>query len=48
MEAAGTPVVLRRVPSLIHGFLNTTGINQASYEAVVGIAASWRTLLELT
>jgi acetyl esterase len=48
MEAAGTPVVLRRVPSLIHGFFNTTGINQASYEAVVGIAASWRTLLELT
>jgi acetyl esterase len=47
LEQAGNPVVLRRVPRLIHGFLNTTGINRASYEAAVGIASSWRTLLEL-
>jgi acetyl esterase len=48
MQQAGNAVVLRRVPRLIHGFLNTTGINRASYEAAVGIASSWRTLLELT
>jgi acetyl esterase len=47
LQLAGTPVVLRRVPRLIHGFLNTTGVNRASYEAVVGIASSWRTTLAL-
>ena len=48
LRRAGTPVVLRRVPRLIHGFLNTVGINRASYEAAVGIASSWRTLLGLS
>ena len=47
MRQAGTPVVLRRVPRLIHGFVNTIGINRAAYEATVGVAASFRTLLEL-
>ena len=47
LQQAGTPVVLRRVPRLIHGFLNTTGVNRASYEAVVGIASAWRTTLAL-
>ena len=47
MRAAGVPVVLRRVPRLIHGFINTVGINRASYEATVGVATSFRTMLEL-
>jgi acetyl esterase len=47
MRAAGVPVVLRRVPRLIHGFMNTVGINRASYEATVGIATAFRTMLEL-
>ncbi len=47
MRDAGTPVVLRRVPRVIHAFMNTTGINQASYDATVGIAAAFRTILEV-
>lgn len=48
MRAAGVPVVLRRVPRLIHGFFNTVGINRAAYEATVGVATGFRTMLELT
>ena len=48
LRASDVPVVLRRVPRLIHGFLNTVGINRAAQEAAVGIATSFRTLLELT
>lgn len=48
MRAAGVPVVLRRVPRLVHGFVNTVGINRAAYEATVGIATGFRTMLELS
>jgi acetyl esterase len=48
MRRAGVPVVLRRVPRLIHGFANTVGINRAAYEATVGVATAFRTLLELS
>jgi acetyl esterase len=48
LRAGDVPVVLRRVPRLIHGFLNTVGINRAAREAAVGIATSFRTVLELT
>jgi acetyl esterase len=47
MRGAGVPVVLRRVPRLIHGFMNTVGINRAAGEAAVGVATSFRTMLEL-
>jgi acetyl esterase len=47
LRASDVPVVLRRVPRLIHGFLNTVGINRAAREAAVGIATSFRTVLEL-
>ena len=47
LRASRVPVVLRRVPRLIHGFLNTVGINRGAREAAVGIATSFRTVLEL-
>ena len=48
MRESGVPVVLRRVPRLIHGFFNTVGINRAAYEATVGVATGFRTMLELS
>jgi acetyl esterase len=47
MRAVGVPVVLRRVPRLIHGFFNTVGINRAANDATIGVATSFRTMLEL-
>ncbi len=38
MEAAGTPVTLRRYDSLIHGFINMIGLSSASRAALLEIA----------
>jgi acetyl esterase len=46
LAAAGTPVVLRRFPGMVHGFVSMTGISRAAREALVEIAASTRALLE--
>ena len=45
LREAGVPVVLRRHPSLFHGFLNCGGINRASRAAVLELAGSVRALL---
>jgi len=46
LAAAGNPVVQRRHPSLIHGFINTLGVGTASREALVETAGTLRALLE--
>jgi acetyl esterase/lipase len=43
---AGTPVRVRRAPSLEHGFIHTTGICPAAREAMTAIGREWRTLVQ--
>jgi acetyl esterase len=45
LEAAETPTLVRRYPSLIHGFINMIGISQASRNALVEIAEQVGVLL---
>jgi acetyl esterase len=47
LQEAGVPVVLRRFPGLIHGFLNLVGISCSSLEAVVEIGGAVRALLSV-
>ncbi len=47
MRAAAVPVVLRRFPSLFHGFLNSGGINRTSRDAVLELAGMVRGLLRV-
>jgi acetyl esterase len=42
---AGVPVVLRRFPGLIHGFLNFPGISRSSRDALVEIGGAARAML---
>ncbi len=42
LRAAGTPVVLRRIPGMIHGFINMTAISRSAREAMVEIGAMTR------
>jgi acetyl esterase len=44
LRAAGVPVLERRVPGLVHGFVNMTGVSPASRAAVVEIAGTLRAL----
>ncbi|MCI0689049.1 MAG: alpha/beta hydrolase [Sporichthyaceae bacterium] len=46
LRAAGTPVVLRREPSLIHGFANMIDLSRAARVAMIEIAKQLRDLLE--
>jgi len=45
LRAAGTPVMLRRFPGLIHGFINAAGISRVSRDALIEIAGATRALL---
>jgi acetyl esterase len=45
LREAGSPVILRRVPGLVHGFINMTAINPASHDALVEVAGGVRALL---
>ena len=42
---AGVPVMVRRFPGLIHGFINMTGVSRTSRDALVEIGGATRALL---
>jgi acetyl esterase len=46
LEAAGTPVTLRRFDGLVHGFANMTALSPACRAAVVEIASMLRDMLD--
>lgn len=48
LKAAGVPVIVRRHPELIHGFVNLGGISAAAAGAVAEAAGALRTGLSLT
>jgi acetyl esterase len=45
LEEAGVPVLLRRVPGMLHGFFNMTGISRAAHEAVLTTAGAFAAVL---
>jgi acetyl esterase len=45
LRAAGTPVVLRRFPGFIHGFISAAGISRACRDALIEIAGAARGML---
>jgi cation diffusion facilitator CzcD-associated flavoprotein CzcO/acetyl esterase/lipase len=47
LRAAGTPTVLRRFDTLIHGFFNMTGFHEPSRDAVVAIAGATRVMFDM-
>jgi acetyl esterase len=44
LREAGTPVLLRRFPGLIHGFISAVGVSRISQNAVVEIAGATRAM----
>ena len=46
LRRAGTPVVLRRFDTMIHGFFNMTSIHRPSRDAVIEIADAARALFD--
>jgi acetyl esterase len=47
LRDAGTPVMLRRFPELVHGFVNLAAVNPASHDALVEIGGGVRAALAL-
>jgi acetyl esterase len=45
LRAAGTPALLRRFPSFVHGFIGAAGVSRACRDALVEIAGSTRAML---
>jgi acetyl esterase len=45
LHTAGVPVLLRRFPSLFHGFINSIGASPSSHAALVEVAGMTRALL---
>ena len=48
LRGAGTRVVMIREPALPHGYINMTGVSQASRRATVEIAHTWRDVVAST
>jgi hypothetical protein len=46
LRGAGNRTSLLRVPELIHGFINMTGLSPASHVALVRVAEKTRSLLD--
>jgi acetyl esterase len=44
LRAAGTPALLRRFPSFVHGFIGAAGVSRACRDAVVEIAGATRAM----
>jgi len=47
LRKAGNRVIDWRVPGMVHGFLNLTGLSRTAREVVIGIAGATRTLLSV-
>jgi acetyl esterase len=45
LRAAGTPVLLRRYPGAIHGFVSGVGVSRPAREAVIELAGAMRGML---
>lgn len=48
LQAAGSIAVLRRFPSLIHGFANMTGVSRSAHDAMLEVAGMLRAVLGAT
>ena len=48
LHDAGVPVLVRRFPGLIHGFINMTGVSRTSRDALVEVGGAARALLRST
>jgi acetyl esterase len=46
LSEAGVPVLLRRIPGMLHGFFNMTGMSRDAHGAVLATAGSLAALLE--
>lgn len=46
LRAAGTPVVLRRAPGLVHGYFSMTGIHRASYAESLAVCGAFAAVID--